>query len=537
MKRMKVLSILCACLAVLLGAGYAYTSGVGFSGGALQIASATAIPQSVAQLGSLTVSTTGSGELVPVSEVSLGFQESGEITEVNVKVGDKVKAGAVLARLQTNKTPNELAADIASAELAVVEAQQSLDQLYENAELEAAQALSALEEAQINLDDVKDNELEQALAQQALAQAQEAVADAQMSVYILNSSPSQEAFDIAHASLLFKEKALPAIEKQIVRLENQIKRALNGKIRHMLKQQLRNLNVQVAQKRIDYEKALYQYNHMGDPADPTDVSVAEKQLTAAQETLAQAQLAWEKAQEGPTAGDIAQAEAEIVVAQATWERLKDGPNPDDVASATEKLTAAQAVLALAKQEQLVVDLVAPLDGSVLSVDAAQGDRITGSTILTLADLSQPMLEVYLDETDLDKVQVGNQAEIVFDAYPDRMFTGRVVEVDPSLADVRGLETVRVLVRMDVLPSAVSPTMPVGLNATVDIIAEQVSNAVLVPVEALHELSAGKYAVYVMQGDELELRHVSVGISDYTTTEIIDGLAAGEAVALGDVVAK
>ena len=54
--------------------------------------------------------------------------------------------------------------------------------------------------------------MEQANAQQTLAVAKQAVADAEMQVYILSSSPSQEARDIAHASLLFKEKELAEME-------------------------------------------------------------------------------------------------------------------------------------------------------------------------------------------------------------------------------------------------------------------------------------------------------------------------------------
>src|SRR5574341_1010975 len=205
MKRKWVLWIVVASLVVAVAAG-GYLSTASDLVAAQASAEATTIPQSEAQLGSLTVSTSGSGTLVPAAEVTLGFQQSGVIVEMNVEAGAQVKAGDVLARLQIDKTQNELAADLASAELAVIEAQQALDTLNENAGLETAQALTALEAAQQSLDDLKDNDLEVATAEQALAEAQQAVAGAETQVYILTSSPAQEALDTAHASLLFKDR-------------------------------------------------------------------------------------------------------------------------------------------------------------------------------------------------------------------------------------------------------------------------------------------------------------------------------------------
>src|SRR5512138_3326182 len=62
----------------------------------------TNIPEAEEQLGSLTVSTSGSGTLAPAAEVALGFQEGGVIIEMNVIAGTVVKAGDVLARLQAD---------------------------------------------------------------------------------------------------------------------------------------------------------------------------------------------------------------------------------------------------------------------------------------------------------------------------------------------------------------------------------------------------------------------------------------------------
>ena len=493
-----------------------------------------AIPQTEAQLGSLTVSTSGSGTLVPAAEVTLGFQESGVIVEMNVEAGTQVKAGDVLARLQIDKTSNELVEELTTAELAVIEAQQALDELNKNAALETAQALTDLEAAQQALDDLKNYDQEQATAQQVMTEAQQAVADAEMQVHILTSSVSQEDLDTAHASLLFKEKELAEMEKRISRLENQIKIAPNHRIWRQLRSQLQDLKLELLKMQADYEKRLYRYEHMDDPADSVELAAAQAELTTAQAQLAQAQRDWEVAQAGPNPGELAKAESDRAEALAQYERLKDGPDTQEISMAEAKLAAAQAKLVIVQGEQLVLDLVAPFDGTVMSIDAIQGDRITGGTVLTLADMSQPLVEVYVDEVELDYAKVGNKAEIVFDTYPDEVFTGQVVEVDPTLADSFGTAGVLVRVRLDETSLTPSINLPEGLNATADIIAAQVDNAVLVPVIALYETESGQYFVYVVQGDEIERRQVTVGIMDYTTAQILAGLTAGETVALSDV---
>jgi RND family efflux transporter MFP subunit len=531
MKRKWVLWIVITALAfTTVGGYYLYTARDLVAAQAEE----TAIPQAEAQLGSLIVSTSGSGTLVPAAEVTLGFQDSGVIVEMNVVAGTEVKAGEVLARLQVDKTPNELAAELASAELAVIEAQQTLGELYENAVLETAQALTALETAQQALDDLKDNDLELTTAQQVMTEAQQAVADAEMQVYILTSSPSQEARDIAHASLLFKEKKLAEMEKRISRLENQIKIAPNKMIWEQLRKQLQDLKLQLLEMQGDYENRLYRYEHMDDPADPVELAAAQAQLTTAQAQLEQAQRDWEDAQAGPNQGELAKAESDLAQAQEAYERLKDGPDAQEITMAKAALAAAQAKLIIVQGDSLAVNLVAPFDGTVLSVDAIQGDRIAGGTVLTLADMSHPMVEVYVDEVELDYAEAGNKAEIVFDAYPNEVFTGQVEAVDPTLADSFEVTGVLVRVRLDETSSTPSMTLPDGLNATVDIIAAQVDNAVLVPVVALHESESGGYVVYVIQGDEIERRQVTVGIMDYTTAQILDGLFAGESVALSNI---
>jgi multidrug efflux pump subunit AcrA (membrane-fusion protein) len=78
------------------------------------------------------------------------------------------------------------------------------------------------------------------------------------------------------------------------------------------------------------------------------------------------------------------------------------------------------------------------------------------------------------------------------------------------------------------------TLPLGLNATVEVIKSKAENVLLVPVEALVDLSEGKYAVFVMENDEPKLQTVTVGLMDYTYAEIQDGLSEGDIVTTGIV---
>jgi multidrug resistance efflux pump len=78
-------------------------------------------------------------------------------------------------------------------------------------------------------------------------------------------------------------------------------------------------------------------------------------------------------------------------------------------------------LILAKEAQSIIELKAPIAGTVMSVDASVGEELGTSAIITIADLKVPTLDVYLDETDLDKAVVGYDADVVFDALPHTVY--------------------------------------------------------------------------------------------------------------------
>ena len=176
-------------------------------------------------------------------------------------------------------------------------------------------------------------------------------------------------------------------------------------------------------------------------------------------------------------------------------------------------------------------------GTVTVVEGQVGERIGTSTCVTVATVDTPLLEIFVDESDMDMLAVGNEVTIEFDALPDQFFAGHVIQVDPSLVTEDGMQVVRGLVALDGEQTELPQGLLMGITASVDIIAGKAENAVLVPVEALRELGADEYAVFVMAEGEPNLRQVQVGLQDYTYAEIISGLEAGETVSTGIVEVK
>jgi multidrug efflux pump subunit AcrA (membrane-fusion protein) len=98
-------------------------------------ATSSQMQTAVASTGELVVSASGAGQVIPATEVSIGFDESGTLSEILVSVGEKVQAGQALARLQTDRTEEEVSLAVAQAELDVLTAQQALDEIYKTPRL------------------------------------------------------------------------------------------------------------------------------------------------------------------------------------------------------------------------------------------------------------------------------------------------------------------------------------------------------------------------------------------------------------------
>lgn len=180
-------------------------------------------------------------------------------------------------------------------------------------------------------------------------------------------------------------------------------------------------------------------------------------------------------------------------------------------------------------------IVAPFDGTVTSLKAVVGQSVGATSIMTVATSQQLLVRFYLDETDLNKAAIGNRVTFTFDAYPDQPMDGEIINVEPALQTVDGTPVVVVWAALPVETEAVILS---GMTVEAEVIAGEAKNALIVPVQALRELTPGSYAVFVVQSDgSLKMTPVTVGLRDFANAEILSGLKIGDVVSTGTVETK
>jgi HlyD family secretion protein len=422
---------------------------------------------SVVRKGDIEVIASGSGTLIAEGAVSLGFATSAKVAELHVRPGDVVAAGDLMA----------VQADIDGLEMAVYSAR------------------IALLEAEESLEDVTAGSgAATASAQLALAEAKDTLKDAEYYWYV-----NQEGNRAGEATLLAAEANLTLAEIRLEKAKDDFDRASSSSDAASA-----NAQASYAGALQAYQSQLAAWNwYNGHPSE-----IEQEMLDA----------------------EVALAEANLVEAESSYMDVAAGPDQTRLELARLQVARAQADLASAMADRDGARITAPFDGTVLEVSAVVGDNVNADFI-TVDDLTVPYLDIYIDETDLFLIDEGYLVEVYFDALPDEFFTGTVIQVDPVLYSAGGSSMVHGKVEME--QDEQLAALPVGVSAGVDVIAGRVENVLLVPVEALRDLGGGAYSVFVVdENGELEMRVVEVGLMDITFAEITSGLNQGETVSTG-----
>jgi len=200
---------------------------------------------------------------------------------------------------------------------------------------------------------------------------------------------------------------------------------------------------------------------------------------------------------GPATKDmLTEAANDLELKRATLEDLQR--KVDRLKNKDQDVLAAQARVDAAQATVNSLSIIAPFDGQVLSVENRAGDTVNASELsVNLADMDHLYVETQVDESDIAKVKVGNQAEVTLDAVPGVVLTGKVSTINPVGEVISGL--VKYKVRVDLDKAKGDIFLPLGTTANVVIQIKSASAVLTVPIAAIQNDNAGEY-VWVIQSD-------------------------------------
>ena len=365
------------------------------------------------------------GTIESTTTVTVGSQVSGPVSEILVDFNSPVQKGQVLARID----PSEFLARQAQSQ----------------ATLQSATAGLANATAQL------------AGADASVQQAQVAISTAQVNLEQVESQVASARAGVANAKA--------ALESRKVERENnlvQYKRSEDLVAREL-----------VALSERDAARTSYLVSSAG-------VQTAEAGVQQAEAQLAQARA------------QLDGARTEIRAAQA---RLASAVASRDAAVAQVSAAQAQVAQAQAGVQQTSVDLqrttiTSPISGVVIERKIDEGQTVAASfqapeLFVIARDLSQMQVKAEVSEADIGRVVEGAPVKFGVDAYPGREFTGSVIQVR-SAPDVEEGQAASNVVVYGVLVTAANPEhlLKPGMTATVEILAEKLKDALVMPSQAL-----------------------------------------------------
>ena len=444
------------------------------------------------------------GAISARAEVEVYPKQTGELVELLIDNGDKVKAGQTLAKIESRMFEIQMKqaqADLVGAtanyektsSLAFIKSKTNFLQAKGN--LDRLQAV--LKQAEIDL---------QLQTKQADIQIKRATADLRIAEARLEAA-------VSGARTQDREQAK-------VRKEN-AKRNLD-RLTELLKDEMVSQD-QVESAQLQYDIYEAQLSLLEEGMREEDIEVLKAQVETANTSLESAEnnkMLIETKQAGFDAATAqagnAQALFEEAIASkdaATWEK--------DLAQAEASLQRAQASLELAQQRLDESTINAPISGIIAQRFLDKGDTASPTRpFVTIVDMDMVKVTAEVPSKDIGGINLGQKAAIKPDALPGEVFAGEVVNISPIID--------RASQKCDIEIEAQNPDYKLkpGLFTSVELTVSERKGVTVIPSDVLLKEGEATF-VYVVNDGKAAKKEVITGISDGIKTEILSGLNAGE----------
>jgi len=298
------------------------------------------------------------------------------------------------------------------------------------------------------------------------------------------------------------------------------------------------------------------------------------QFDEAKDKVDQAEIALRNAQSRLKSQTLAIKDANARVSQQQVS-VKDARRAVDTAginvnSSQSRADQQAAVLRGSKSQRDKSVVIAPINGVIAEIPSKVGTfavaGLSTTALLTIADMSEINVEVKVDETEIDKVAVGQKVKIKVDAFGDKEIEGEVLQKTPLAVgksqtsgglsvniNVQEAKEFRVVIRLVNLAPEMQAALRPGMSATAVITTKIESNVIAVPLQAIVEKKPEggsspetpaanapapadrpkpQKGVFVLDGNKAKFVAVETGITGESDIQIISGLSEGQEVIIG-----
>jgi len=475
-------------------------------------------------LGNISQEVAETGQVKKGEEINLSFKNSGRIEKIYVEVGDQVDSGENLAKLETA----ELTIQLQEAKAALDVTQAKLNKLSAGATQEEIKiSQTAVENSQISLDtsrqglkDANEDALNvlddsylkiyNALNVADLIQRTYFTSNDQEGIRVRENKDKIESTAAQAKSYLDTAKSDPEdenIDTAISEMQQALDKTYNalGVIRETCEEPIyRNLVSSTNKTSLDTQRGY--------------INTAITNLADSQQSIISAKFAIESAE-----GVLQAAEDDLALTMAPARQ-------EDVDLYQAQVNQAQAKSQLLENQIREATLKSPTKGQITKINKKVGEMAQSAlqdAVITLLPATPFEIEVDIYEEDVVKINIGNPVEISLVPFPDKIFKGKVISIDPAEKTVEGVVYYETSIDFEEMPDNLKP----GMTADLVIQAALKENVLVIPEDALYEKD-DKRTVQVFQDGEVKDKEIEIGlIGSNDLIEVIFGLEEGEEVIL------
>lgn len=430
------------------------------------------------------LTTNVSGKVVPGQEINLSFETPGKVSVINAKIGDEVKEGDILARLNSTQIDSEIEESLANLE----SQQAKLDEISGNDELQSKlessrkSLISILKKSYVSSDDIIRNTVDAFFTDPASSAPEFSMA---LADYFTRKDIEQKRVEI--------EKLLVSWEDEVVDLDSD---KVSLSIAEKFVANLKNIEVLLSTISSGGSK-------FASGADKT-----QEQISAYRSNISQARTVVSSliVEINSATDSVRSVEAEIPVLTAS-------------------INSAQAVVSrlTAKSGDYVVR--APFDGIITSKDVELGVVVSsGQKVFSMIGKQPLEIESFVPEVNIAGVDLGDPAIVTFDAFnQDFRMDAIVSHIDPRETVKDGITTYRILFQFNEFNQKVLS----GMNTEIEIEKDRFSDQIVIP-RYLIKIKNGENYVTKLSLSKREDIKINLGDKDSKgNVVVISGLSAGD----------